>query len=98
MPKVHCLPESIARAAYSLHLDYIDTMKIGHIQPDGTPKITKALLQGGIISVYYLGTLVGALFGGWAGEKIGRIRMIAAGAAWSAFGVSLQCSAQNHNW
>ena len=73
-------------------------MKIGYIKADGTPKITNPVLQGGIVAVYYLGTLFGALFGGWAGGKIGRIRVIAAGAAWSILGVSLQCSAQSHNW
>lgn len=98
MPKVPCLPMSLRPPTYSLALDYIETMKIGYIKPDGTPQITDALRQGGIISVYYLGTLFGALFGGWGGEKIGRIRMIAAGAAWSVFGVCLQCSAQNHHW
>jgi MFS family permease len=48
--------------------------------------------------VYYLGTLFGALFGGWFGEKVGRIKTIALGAAWGVLGASLQCSAQNHVW
>jgi MFS family permease len=50
------------------------------------------------VSVYYLGTLVGALAGGWVGEKVGRIKAIALGAAWGILGASLQCSAQNHVW
>ncbi len=79
-------------------LDYIDTMKFGYVEANGTPVVTNSLLQGGIVSAYYLGTLVGALFGGWVGEKIGRIRTIAIGAAWGVLGASLQCSAQNHNW
>ncbi len=82
--------------------DYIDLMKFGHTATvDGspnTPVITDSLLQGGIVSVYYLGTLVGALFGGWIGEKIGRIRTIALGAAWGVLEASLQCSSQNHIW
>ena len=98
MLKVCSLINSVLNSRYSPGLDYIETMSIGYVKPDGTPQITNAVLQGGIVAAYYLGTLVGALFGGWAGEKIGRIRMIAAGAAWSVLGVSLQCSAQNHTW
>ncbi|TVY46240.1 Sugar transporter [Lachnellula occidentalis] len=82
--------------------DYIETMKIGHVETiDGstnTPVITDSLLQGGIVSVYYLGTLVGGLAGGWVGEKVGRIKTMALGAAWGVLGASLQCSAQNHIW
>lgn len=50
------------------------------------------------VSVYYLGTLVGCLVGGWVGDKIGRVRTIAFGAGWAIFGAALQCSAQNHIW
>lgn len=82
--------------------NYIDLMGFGHTATiDGspnTPVITDSLLQGGIVSVYYLGTLFGALFGGWFGEKVGRIKTIALGAAWGVLGASLQCSAQNHVW
>ncbi|CZR62174.1 probable transporter (major facilitator superfamily) [Phialocephala subalpina] len=82
--------------------DYIELMGFGHVETiDGspnTPVITDSLLQGGIVSVYYLGTLFGALVGGWVGEKIGRIKTIALGAAWGVLGASLQCSAQNHIW
>ena len=73
-------------------------MGFGHVNADGNPVVTNSLLQGGIVSAYYVGTLVGALFGGWIGEKIGRIKSIAIGAAWAIVGASLQCSAQNHNW
>lgn len=48
--------------------------------------------------MYYLGTLIGALFGGWFGDKYGRIKTIALGAAWGVIGATLQCSAQNHKW
>lgn len=65
---------------------------------DGSPIVYNALLQGGIVSVYYLGTLVGALIGGWFGDKQGRIRAIALGSVWAIFGASLQGSAQNHEW
>lgn len=81
--------------------DYIDLMGFGYTKvEDGelTPVVTNSLLQGGIVSVYYLGTLCGALIGGWIGDKIGRIRTIATGAVWAVLGASLQCAAQNHNW
>jgi MFS family permease len=78
--------------------DYIDLMGFGYVDDEGTPVVTDSLLQGGIVSVYYLGTLVGALGGGWVGDKIGRIKTIALGAAWGILGASLQCSAQNHTW
>lgn len=75
-------------------------MKFGYVtEPGNKVHITHPLTQGGIVAVYYLpGTLVGALLGGWIGEKIGRIRTIALGAAWAIIGASLQCSAQNANW
>ncbi|KAB8261196.1 general substrate transporter [Aspergillus pseudonomiae] len=81
--------------------DYIDLMGFGYTEmKDGylTPVVTDSLLQGGIVSVYYLGTLFGALLGGWTGDRIGRIKTIAAGALWAILGAALQCSAQNHNW
>ncbi|KAK4687899.1 hypothetical protein P7C73_g2219, partial [Tremellales sp. Uapishka_1] len=82
--------------------DYISTMAIGDtvigLGGEPTPNITNTLRQGGIVSIYYLGTLIGALAGGWIGDRIGRIRTIALGAAWGVFGASLQCSAQNHTW
>ena len=50
------------------------------------------------MSVYYLGTLVGCMLGGWIGDKIGRIKTIGVSSAWAIFGACLQCSAQNVNW
>ncbi|EXL97735.1 general substrate transporter [Fusarium oxysporum II5] len=79
--------------------DYIDLMGFGYVdEKTGEPVITDSLLQGGIVSVYYLGTLFGCLFGGWVGDKVGRIKTIAIGAAWAIVGAALQCSAQNHDW
>ena len=81
--------------------NYIQVMGLGNspiIDGQPTPNITNTLRQGGIVSIYYVGTLIGALFGGWIGEKVGRIRTIAFGAAWGVLGASLQCSAQNHTW
>ncbi|KAI9842472.1 MAG: hypothetical protein M1837_007141 [Sclerophora amabilis] len=77
---------------------YIDLMGFGYVQEDKTVVITDSLLQGGIVSVYYLGTLLGCLFGGWTGDKVGRIKTIALGSVWAIFGACLQCSAQNKEW
>ncbi|KAI0995853.1 hypothetical protein K3495_g12328 [Podosphaera aphanis] len=81
--------------------DYIELMGLGHIDIiDGseTPIISNNFLQGAIVSVYYIGTLVGAIFGGWVGEREGRIRTIAIGAAWAIVGAILQSVAMNHTW
>lgn len=79
--------------------DYVRVMGIGHVDTvTDTVVVTDALLQGGIVSVYYLGTLAGCLLGGLVGDKIGRIRTIALGALWAILGASLQCSSQNHVW
>ena len=78
-------------------------MKFGHEGPhapgeEGAPVIDDSLLQGGIVSIYYVGTLVGCLIGGWFGDKYGRIKTIALGALWAIIGATLQCSAMNHTW
>lgn len=81
--------------------DYIRRMGFGYTKMvDGqpTPVVTDSLLQGGIVSIYYLGTLVGCLVGGIVAEKVGRIRGIALGAGVAIVGASLQCSAMNHVW
>ncbi len=78
--------------------DYYTIMGFGHKGTDGGVVVDNSLLQGGIVSVYYLGTLVGALVGGSIGDRIGRIRSIFIGACIAIVGASLQCSAQNHSW
>ncbi|KAG6356112.1 hypothetical protein INS49_015497 [Diaporthe citri] len=62
--------------------DYIDLMGLGHVTDEGNPVITDTLLQGGIMCVYYLGTLLGCLMGGSLGDGYGRIKAIGAGALW----------------
>lgn len=53
--------------------DYIELMELGYtVDKNGqknSPVITDSLRQGGIVAVYYLGTLVGALGGGWVGDN-----------------------------
>ncbi|KAI9890474.1 MAG: hypothetical protein M1814_003958 [Vezdaea aestivalis] len=81
--------------------NYAHLMGFGYLDPEKsqpTVKVDKTLLQGGIVSVYYLGTLVGCLLGGWIGDKVGRIKTIALGAGWAVVGAALQTSAQNVDW
>nr|POE77826.1 sugar transporter stl1 [Quercus suber] len=75
-------------------------MGFGHWSASsGQVVIDKPLLQGGIVAVYYLpGTLVGALWGGWLGDRYGRISAIAFATLWAMVGAALQCSAQNADW
>lgn len=63
------------------------------------PLQIRALLTYCQIAVYYLpGTLVGALWGGWLGDRYGRITTIGFASVWAIIGASLQCSAQNASW
>ncbi|KAG9562987.1 general substrate transporter, partial [Aureobasidium melanogenum] len=79
--------------------DYAQLMGFGHVdEATGRVVVDDSLLQGGIVAVYYLGTLFGAFLGGWVGDRVGRIRTIALGAIWAILGAALQCSAQNHVW
>ncbi|TIA74363.1 sugar transporter STL1 [Aureobasidium pullulans] len=78
--------------------DYYTRMGFGHQGPDGEPVVTNSLLQGGIVSVYYLGTLVGCLVGGSLGDRYGRIKSIFLGALIAIVGACLQTSAMNHSW
>jgi MFS family permease len=55
-------------------------------------------LLGGIVAVYYAGCLIGALIGGWIGDRIGRIKTVVVGSAIAVVGAALQCSAQNVPW
>ncbi|KAK3620153.1 hypothetical protein LTR56_023580 [Elasticomyces elasticus] len=79
---------------------YASLMGFGHYdETDGLVKVDSPLLQDGIVAVYYLpGTLVGALWGGWLGDRYGRITTIGIAAVWAVTGTILPCSAQNANW
>ncbi|KAL1854032.1 hypothetical protein VTK73DRAFT_8821 [Phialemonium thermophilum] len=46
-------------------IDYIHRMGLGHLDDQGNPVITKTLLQGGIMSVFYFGTLSAAMNPSW---------------------------------
>ncbi|KAK0621090.1 Sugar transporter STL1 [Lasiodiplodia hormozganensis] len=77
---------------------YVHLMGFGHVDGTGKPVVTKTLLQGGIVAVYYLGTLLGCLVGGFVGDRFGRITTIGVGAAWAILGAALQTSAQDADW
>ena len=57
---------------------------------DGVPNATKI---GGLVAIYYLGSLFGGFLGGWVGDKFGRIKGIGAGALWCMVGGALQAGA-----
>ncbi|KAF7732008.1 hypothetical protein EC973_007113 [Apophysomyces ossiformis] len=59
---------------------------------------SKEALLGGIVAVYYVGTLIGALMGGYIGDQIGRIRTVIVGCAFAIFGAALQTAAENVAW
>ncbi|KAI0727511.1 general substrate transporter [Fomitopsis betulina] len=83
--------------------DYVRVMKLGYSTYEGPSEgyvatITQPTKEGGIVSIYYLGTLIGALMGGVLGDRIGRIRTMFVGSFWVLIGATLQCSAQNVAW
>ncbi|EJD04843.1 general substrate transporter [Fomitiporia mediterranea MF3/22] len=83
--------------------DYVERMKIGHSIYEGPSEgfvavITDPTKQGGIVSIYYFGTLIGALWAGAVGDRIGRIKTMFIGGLWILLGASLQTSAQNTAW
>ncbi|KAL8825707.1 MAG: hypothetical protein Q9191_004248 [Dirinaria sp. TL-2023a] len=79
---------------------YAETMGFGYWDASkGLVHVSKPLLEGGIVAVYYLpGTLFGAFLGGWFGDRYGRIKTIGVASAWAIVGATLQCSAQNAKW
>ncbi|EPQ55990.1 general substrate transporter [Gloeophyllum trabeum ATCC 11539] len=83
--------------------DYVETMKLGYSTYEGPDEgyvvtITEPTRQGGIVSIYYLGTLIGCLMGGILGDRVGRLKTMLLGGLWVMFGAALQCSAQNIAW
>lgn len=78
--------------------DYIETMGLGYIDSSGTPVVTETLLEGGIVSIFYMGTLLGCLMAGIIGDRYGRIATIGVGCVWALIGAALQCTAQNPGW
>jgi Sugar (and other) transporter. len=54
--------------------------------------------EGGIVAVYYGGTMVGALMAGALADRCGRVKAIVFGCLWVVLGAALQASAYNITW
>jgi hypothetical protein len=54
--------------------------------------------EGGIVALYYGGTIIGALMAGYLADRCGRIKSIVFGCLWATFGAVLQASAYNITW
>ena len=54
--------------------------------------------EGGIVAVYYGGTLIGALIAGSLADRCGRIKAVVFGSMWALLGAVLQASAYNIAW
>ncbi|KZT68548.1 general substrate transporter [Daedalea quercina L-15889] len=83
--------------------DYVRVMDLGYSTYQGPSEgyvvnITKPTKQGGIVSMYYFGTLLGCLIAGSLGDSIGRIKTMIIGSVWVLVGAVLQCSAQSVAW
>ncbi|SMQ46756.1 unnamed protein product [Zymoseptoria tritici ST99CH_1A5] len=69
---------------------FIDMAKIG-----ANGKVTDPTKQGGLAAAYYFGAMIGCLLGGWTGDKIGRKKGVAIGAALCVLGAALMCGSVN---
>ena len=58
-----------------------------------TKKSRNVAAEGGIVAVYYSGTLIGALIADSLVDRCGRIKAVAFGSMWAPFGAVLQGSA-----
>jgi MFS family permease len=75
--------------------DYLRTMGIG-LFPSGV--VTDEIHQGGIVSIYYFGAIVGCFIGGWFADRIGRINGVVVGAAFAVVGGALQAASTSSDF
>ena len=73
-----------------------DASVVGINSPKGNSRNVAA--EGGIVAVYYGGTLIGALIAGSLADRAGRIKAVVFGSMWALLGAVLQASAQNIAW
>lgn len=84
--------------------DYVQLMNVGtKVPPDDenshyTVNVTNQARLGGIVAVYYLGTLFGGILAAWLSDRFGRINGVRVACAWVLVGAALQAAAQNMNW
>ncbi|TKA28869.1 hypothetical protein B0A50_03280 [Salinomyces thailandicus] len=71
--------------------NYVREVNLG--LSDGT--VTNETKQGGIVSIYYLGCIVGCFLGGWAADRIGRINGLFIAAIFALIGGALQAATQS---
>ncbi|OQD75725.1 hypothetical protein PENDEC_c006G04528 [Penicillium decumbens] len=71
--------------------DYQKVMNLG----SGDGVVTRPTKQGGLVAVYYLGTLFGCFLGGWLSDKLGRIKIVFVGACYCLIGGALQAGSIN---
>ncbi|KAM3065591.1 hypothetical protein ACMFMG_011301 [Clarireedia jacksonii] len=72
--------------------DYVREVNIG-LYPSG--HVTNTTKQGGIVSIYYLGAIIGCFLGGWAADRIGRINGLFFAAIFALVGGALQSATQS---
>ncbi|OKP09594.1 Sugar transporter STL1 [Penicillium subrubescens] len=72
-----------------------DFIRVAQIGSGGV--ITNATKQGGIVSVYYFGSMFGCFIAGWFGDKYGRKKGVWLGALFGMLGGSLMAASQNAN-
>lgn len=70
--------------------------EVGIGLPDGT--VTNTTHQGGIVSIYYLGAIVGAFAGGWIADRVGRINGVFLAAIFALVGGALQAATQSSDF
>jgi MFS family permease len=70
-----------------------DAIRVTNIGNNGV--VTNATKDGGLVSIYYLGALVGCLWAGSMSDKYGRKIVVFLGTLWAIFGAALLSAAQN---
>ena len=78
----------------NLNEDYWNKMGINPVK--NNKRNTAA--EGGIVAVYYGGTLIGALIAGSLADRAGRIKAVVFGSMFALLGAVLQASAYNITW
>lgn len=61
-------------------------------------ELTNPTREGGIVAIYYLGGIIGGLWGGDIADKYGRIKGTLFGCLWCIVGGSFMVSFQYRRW